>query len=520
MNLLEEAKKHYSEQIYSITADLHAHPELSFEEKRTSAIIRAQLEKLGIEILDLGLETGVVGLLRGRGDATIALRADIDAIVQHEEYDRPDKSLTPGVMHGCGHDTHTAGLLGAAMLLSAHRDELRANVLFVFQPAEEKLKGAKYMLEHNVFSQYKPSAVFGLHNLPELPVGTVGVKAGPLMSFKDGFRIKFIGKSGHTSTPQKNVDPTVAIASLVMSLETIISRNVGPLESAVLTVCSIQSGTPFTTTIDDAEITGNIRSLEEDVRERILKREARPLFDRRAADDEHKFPARPLGAVFFKRCADRRADDLLVQLRELAPERNVPVAEHIVKIAERFRELVRRFVEDHRARLAAQALKMLAPGLAAHGEEALEAKLLRRQAGNGQRRDGRARAGDDLHVDALLGALAHDVLTGVGDGGHAGVGHERARLTGEQPGDDLLTAGVFVVLIVAHARFFDLKMVEELRRHARVLGGDEVGAAQRLECTHGQVAEVADRRADQRETAACCVFHTILRIIYVFLYFP
>lgn len=272
MNLLEEAKKHYSEQIYSITADLHAHPELSFEEKRTSAIIRAQLEKLGIEILDLGLETGVVGLLRGRGDATIALRADIDAIVQHEEYDRPDKSLTPGVMHGCGHDTHTAGLLGAAMLLSAHRDELRANVLFVFQPAEEKLKGAKYMLEHNVFSQYKPSAVFGLHNLPELPVGTVGVKTGPLMSFKDGFRIKFIGKSGHTSTPQKNVDPTVAIASLVMSLETIISRNVGPLESAVLTVCSIQSGTPFTTTIDDAEITGNIRSLEEDVRERILKR--------------------------------------------------------------------------------------------------------------------------------------------------------------------------------------------------------------------------------------------------------
>lgn len=272
MNLLEEAKKHYSEQIYSITADLHAHPELSFEEKRTSAIIRAQLEKLGIEILDLGLETGVVGLLRGRGDATIALRADIDAIVQHEEYARPDKSLTPGVMHGCGHDTHTAGLLGAAMLLSAHRDELRANVLFVFQPAEEKLKGAKYMLDHDVFSQYKPSAVFGLHNLPELPVGTVGVKAGPLMSFKDGFRIKFIGKSGHTSTPQKNVDPTVAIASLVMSLETIISRNVGPLESAVLTVCSIQSGTPFTTTIDDAEITGNIRSLEEDVRERILKR--------------------------------------------------------------------------------------------------------------------------------------------------------------------------------------------------------------------------------------------------------
>lgn len=271
MQLLSETKTRFSERIYSLTADLHAHPELSFEEKRTSAIIKEELEHLGIEVLDLGLETGVVGLLRGRGEKTIALRADIDAIVQHEEYIRPDKSIYDGVMHGCGHDTHTTSLLGAAMLLSSHRDELSVNVLFVFQPAEEKLSGARYMLAHNIFSQYPPSIMFGLHNLPELPVGTVGVKSGPLMSFKDGFRVKYIGKSGHTSTPQKNIDPTVAIASLIMSLETIVSRNVGPLEAAVLTVCSIHSGEPFTTTIDDAEITGNIRSLDEDVRNRILE---------------------------------------------------------------------------------------------------------------------------------------------------------------------------------------------------------------------------------------------------------
>ena len=150
-----------------------------------------------------------------------------------------------------------------------------------------------------------------------------------------------------------------------------------------------------------------------------------------------------------------------MELRELARERDLPrAAERVAQVTERAQQLVRRLVEDHRARLAAQALEVLAPGLAAHGEEALKAKLLRRQTGHGQRRDGRARAGDDLHVDALLGALTHDVLAGVGDGGHAGVGHEGARLAGEQAGDDLLAAGVFVVLVVAHARFFDLKMVE------------------------------------------------------------
>ena len=192
-----------------------------------------------------------------------------------------------------------------------------------------------------------------------------------------------------------------------------------------------------------------------------------------------------------------------MQLCQLARERDLPLAaERIAQVAERAQQLVRRFVEDHGARLALQPLQMLTAGLAAHGEKAFEAKLLRRQAGHGQRGDGGAGAGDDLHVDALLGALAHDVLAGVGDGGHAGVGHERARLAREQPRDDLLTAGVLVVLVVAHARLFDLKVVEQLCGHARVLGGDEVGAAQRLECAHGQVAEVADRRADQIQCSA------------------
>ena len=257
--------------------DLHRIPELDFDLPQTIAYIEGVLAPLTCEVTHpcpscvcAFFDAGV-----GAVHAT-AIRADMDALPIAEATGAAFASTHPGKMHACGHDGHMAMALAAATFVDRTIREqpgaIKRNVLFVFQPAEEKLKGAKYMLEHNVFSQYKPSAVFGLHNLPELPVGTVGVKAGPLMSFKDGFRIKFIGKSGHTSTPQKNVDPTVAIASLVMSLETIISRNVGPLESAVLTVCSIQSGTPFTTTIDDAEITGNIRSLEEDVRERILKR--------------------------------------------------------------------------------------------------------------------------------------------------------------------------------------------------------------------------------------------------------
>ena len=257
--------------------DLHRIPELDFDLPQTIAYIEGVLAPLACEVTHPCPSCVCAFFDAGVGAAhATAIRADMDALPIAEATGAAFASTHPGKMHACGHDGHMAMALAAATFVDRTIREqpgaIKRNVLFVFQPAEEKLKGAKYMLEHNVFSQYKPSAVFGLHNLPELPVGTVGVKAGPLMSFKDGFRIKFIGKSGHTSTPQKNVDPTVAIASLVMSLETIISRNVGPLESAVLTVCSIQSGTPFTTTIDDAEITGNIRSLEEDVRERILKR--------------------------------------------------------------------------------------------------------------------------------------------------------------------------------------------------------------------------------------------------------
>ena len=271
MQCYEEINFNYGEAIRRFASDLHQNPELSFQESHTTQKLKAQLSALGIEMPASGLDTGVIGILRGGDGPVIALRADIDAIRQTEQFPRPDASAVPGVMHGCGHDVHTAGLLGAAMYLSAHRELLKGDVVFVFQPAEEVLGGAKELLAHGLWDAVQPAALFGLHNLPDLPVGTVGVKSGVVMSYKDGFMIRYIGRSGHTSTPQNNIDPTVAIASLVLSLQTVVSRNVGPLEQTVLTVCSISAGKPYTTTVDDAVITGNIRTLSAEVRQRVLQ---------------------------------------------------------------------------------------------------------------------------------------------------------------------------------------------------------------------------------------------------------
>lgn len=262
----------YGDVIRGLASRLHRHPEASFREFETTALLKKLLTERGIPLVDLGMETGVVALLRGGEGPKIALRADIDAIPQHEEWERPDKSEVEGMMHACGHDVHTAGLFGAACWLAEHRDVLHGDVLLIFQPAEETVQGARCLIEHGLWDAFRPDALFGLHNLPTLPVGRVGVKAGPLMSFKDGFRVRYVGRSGHTSTPQKNVDPIVAIAQLICALQSVVSRNVGPLDSAVLTVCSVEAGTPFTATVDDAVITGNVRSFDPQLRRRLLAR--------------------------------------------------------------------------------------------------------------------------------------------------------------------------------------------------------------------------------------------------------
>lgn len=257
-----------------ILSDLHQHPELSMEERRTTGRIRDILTQTGIEIVEIGAETGVVGrLAAGGGGPAIGLRADIDAITQHEQADRPDRSLTEGKMHGCGHDIHTTSLLGAAMALAEQKERLTGDVYFIFQPAEESLSGARYLIDQcGLWDKIHLDAIFGLHNYPEFPVGTVGVRSGPLMSYKDAFSIRLAGRSGHSSMPQKNIDPIVAAAALIQSLQTIASRNVGPLDSVVLSICQLHAGNSRGLVVDDVQLSGNIRTLDSEVRRRVLER--------------------------------------------------------------------------------------------------------------------------------------------------------------------------------------------------------------------------------------------------------
>lgn len=273
MVTIEACRARYGEKLKSIARELHMHPELSMQEQATTALIRSILRELGIEEIELGLATGVVGLLRGgRPGSVIGLRADIDALCQHEETDRPDKSLSEGKMHACGHDVHTVSLLGTAMLLADMREELSGNVALLFQPAEETLSGARYMLDRGLLERVHMDALFGLHNTPHLPVGTIGLKQGHLMAAKDLFSVRITGRGGHSSAPHKNIDPVVAAAAVIQGIHTIVSRNVGPLQSAVVNVSYMQGGSPEDLVVDEAVLRGSIRTHTQEVRKQVLER--------------------------------------------------------------------------------------------------------------------------------------------------------------------------------------------------------------------------------------------------------
>lgn len=257
----------------AMEARLHQYPETSLNERSTTGLIVSELVPLGFSIVDLGLPTGVVArLAAGKRGKTVGLRADIDAICQNECADRPDKSRVQNVMHACGHDVHTSALLGAAMLLTENLDRLSGDVVLIFQPAEEILEGSRLLIEHGLFTKAPMDLLFGLHNLPSLPVGTVGVKGGPLMSGKDDFVLTVHGRGGHGGMPHKCVDPVVAACGIVSAMQTIVSRNVDPLDSAVVSVCSIHGGTPDNLVVDEVTLTGSVRTLTKSTRGVILER--------------------------------------------------------------------------------------------------------------------------------------------------------------------------------------------------------------------------------------------------------
>lgn len=270
---LKKIKEEFEEELIEFRRDLHMYPELSFKEFRTTEKIKEELKRLGIEIIDLGMETGVVGLLRGKEEGpTIALRGDIDALPIKELNDVPYKSRIDGVMHACGHDIHTTSVLGAAKILSSIKEQLKGNAMFVFQPAEEVNKGAKLMVEKGLFTRIKADMVFGLHNNPEIPWGKIAIKKGGLMAAVDTIRIKVKGKGGHGAIPNATRDPIVAASSMVMNLQTIVSRNVSPLDSAVISIGTFNSGDANNVIPELVEMSGTVRSFDPEIRQMLPKR--------------------------------------------------------------------------------------------------------------------------------------------------------------------------------------------------------------------------------------------------------
>ena len=239
--------------------DIHANPEIAFEEHRTSKIVIEKLKSFGIEV-DSGIAgTGVVGTLKkGQGNRSIALRADLDALLINETNDFDHKSKTPGKMHACGHDGHTTMLLGAAKYLSEHGD-FDGTIHFIFQPAEENEGGGKVMVDEGLFEKYPVEAVYGMHNIPGMAVGTFAIKPGPIMASFDIFNLKVIGKGGHAAMPQTTIDPIIIGTKIVEAYQSIVSRYINPQEPVVLSVTQFHGGDAYNVIPNEVEIKGTVR---------------------------------------------------------------------------------------------------------------------------------------------------------------------------------------------------------------------------------------------------------------------
>ncbi len=257
----------------NLRRDIHAYPELGFQEYRTAGIVVRELGKLGVQIRKGVAETGVVGLMEGEQPGpTVLLRFDMDALPIQEETGLEFASQVPGVMHACGHDGHVAVGLTVARLLSDERCNFRGNFKFMFQPAEEGLGGAERMIDEGVLENPRVDAALALHLWNERPVGWVGVVPGPFMAGGDYFAVRLKGKGGHGAIPDQTVDPVVTAAEIISALQSVVSRNISPLHSAVVSVTQVSAGNAFNIIPAEAEIRGTIRSFEEEVRELILNR--------------------------------------------------------------------------------------------------------------------------------------------------------------------------------------------------------------------------------------------------------
>ena len=251
------------EQLSTWRETLHRHPELSLKEFWTTDYLKKELAAMGVEIVDWGGETGVVGLLRGaRPGKCVALRADIDALPIEEKSGVPFASENPGVMHACGHDSHMAALLGAARLLAARKNDLAGTVKFIFQPAEEIFTGGPLMVKKGVLENPHVDFIFGQHNICEYPAGKGLVSPGPIMACTAFISITVHGKGGHGAVPHLAHDPVVAAAAIVSSLQTVVSREMRPTEAVVVTIGSIHGGTVANVIPDTVTMQGTVRCFD------------------------------------------------------------------------------------------------------------------------------------------------------------------------------------------------------------------------------------------------------------------
>ena len=290
---LNELWEKHHKRVYDIRHQLHMNPELGFQEYETSKLIATELENLGIEVTRNVAKTGVVGLIKGEHPGkTVALRADMDALRINEEGDYEFKSKNPGVMHACGHDGHTASLLGVAMMLNEIKDELHGNVKLIFQPAEEVEGGALPMIKEGVLENPKVDAVFGGHLWGSIEEGKVAVKHGAMMASPDIFTIKINGKGGHAGVPHASVDPVPIMAQVITALQTIVSRKNDPTNPLVISCCNVHSGECHNAIPTEALIQGTVRTLNNDTRdfaEETIEKFVKGIVESQGASYEFEF---------------------------------------------------------------------------------------------------------------------------------------------------------------------------------------------------------------------------------------
>jgi amidohydrolase len=278
MPLLLEVPQRLLDDVVALRRDLHEHPELGFEETRTAGIVAERLRRLGYDVHEGIATTGVVGVLVGaKPGKTIMLRADMDALPLPEENDVPYKSRNAGKMHACGHDGHVAILLGAAELLAARAADISGTLVLCFQPAEEGRGGAQAMVEEGMLERFGVDRAYGLHLFSLMPTGLLGFREGPFYASSDSIEITIEGFGGHGAAPHLSIDPVLIAAEFVASVQKIVSRQIDPLEPAVVTIGSIHSGTTHNVIPSTARLLGTVRAFNPEVRAKMAERIERVL---------------------------------------------------------------------------------------------------------------------------------------------------------------------------------------------------------------------------------------------------